>query len=168
MSWINERTEAKFTRLRNDPHYQPIVDAVRQVQADGVKPEVVVQEAVRATRDQYVSSGRAIDTEDIRRDAFLAAAAASIEAPYELSGLPEGTDKTKHYFLSGTFAATIDQTLDALRIIPRGVREGVAVGTTVFVGWLKEVADLFTTGYSKEDLKADRLGAKSPFEVTIA
>jgi hypothetical protein len=168
MSWINERTEAKFTQLRNDPHYKPIVDAVRQVQADGVTPAVVVQEAVRATRDQYVASGRKVDQEDIRRDAFLAATAASIEAPYELAGLPEGADKTKHYFWSGAFSAKIDQSLDALRILPRSLREGVAVGTTVFVGWLKEVADTFTSGYSREDLLADRLGAKSPFEVNVA
>mgnify|MGYP001180879873 CR=1 FL=1 len=168
MSWLNERTEAKFTQLRNDPHYKPIVEAVRKVQKDGVSPDTVVQEAVRATRDQYVASGRRIDTEDIRRDAFLAATAASMEAPYELSGLPEGTDKTKHFFWSGAFAARIDQGLDALRIVPQRVREALAVGTTVFVGWLKEVADIFTTGYSKDDLLADRLGAKSPFEVTVA
>lgn len=168
MSWINDRQEARFNRLRQDPHYGPIVAAVRQVQKDGVSPETVVNAAVRATRDQYVASGRRIDTEDIRRDAFLAATAASIEAPYELSGLPEGNDKTKHYFWSGAFSARIDQALDALKIVPQRVRESVAVGTTVFVGWLKEVADIFTTGYSKEDLVADRLGAKSPFEVNVA
>ena len=168
MSWINERQEAKFNRLRNDPHYGPIVDAVRKVQTDGVAPKTVVEEAVRATRDQYVAAGRRIDTEDIRRDAFLAATAASIEAPYELSGLPEGKDKTKHYFWSGAFSAKIDQALDALKVIPKSVRETVAIGTTVFVGWLKEVADLLTTGYSKEDLMADRLGARSPFEVNVA
>lgn len=168
MSWINDRQESKFNQLRNDPHYKPIVDAVRKVQKDGVAPETVVQEAVRATRDQYVASGRKIDTEDIRRDAFLAATAASIEAPFEMVGLPEGTDKTKHYFWSGAFAAKIDQNLDALRIVPQRVRESVSVGTAVFVGWLKEVADIFTTGYSKEDLKADRMGAKSPFEVKVA
>lgn len=167
MSWINDRTEAKYAKLRHDPHYKPIVDAVRQVQRDGVSPEVVVNAAVRATRDQYVASGRPIDTEDIRRDAFLAATAASIEAPYELDGLPQGTDKTKHFFWSGAFAARIDQALDALKIVPRRVREAVAVGLTVTVGWLKEVADIFTTGFSKEDLKADRLGARSPFEVTV-
>ncbi|MNK87726.1 hypothetical protein D3C87_1076660 [compost metagenome] len=168
MSWINDRQESKFNRLRNDSHYGPIVDAVRKVQKDGVAPQTVIEEAVRATRDQYVASGRPIDTEDIRRDAFLAATAGSIEAPYELSGLPEGTDKTKHYFWSGAFSAKIDQALDALKVVPRSVRETVAVGATVFVGWLKEVADLFTTGYSKDDLKADRMGAKSPFEVKVA
>ena len=168
MSWINDRQEAKFNRLRNDPHYGPIVDAVRKVQKNGVSPETVVQEAVRATRDQYIASGRRIDTEDIRRDAFLAATAASIEAPYELSGLPEGTDKTKHYFWCGAFSARIDQALDALKVVPRGVRESVAFGTTMLVGWLKEVADIFNTGYSKEDLQADRLGAKSPFKVSVS
>jgi hypothetical protein len=168
MSWINERQEAKFTRLRNDPHYRPIVDAVRQVQKDGVAPATVVQEAVRATRDQYVASGRKIDQEDIRRDAFLAATAASFEAPYSLEGLPAGDDKTKHYFWSGAFAAKVDQSLDALRILPQRLRESVAIGSTLFVGWLKEVADIFTTGYSREDLLADRLGAKSPFEVRVS
>ena len=168
MSWINDRQEARFTRLKNDPHYGPIVTAVRQVQQDGVTPETVVNAAVKATRDQYVASGRRIDKEDIRRDAFLAATAASFEAPYELSGLPEGTDKTKHFFWSGAFAARIDQVLDAAKIVPQRVREAVAVSMTVLVGWLKEVADIFTTGYSKEDLVADRLGAKSPFEVNVA
>lgn len=168
MSWINDRQEAKFNRLRNDPHYRPIIDAVRQVQHNGVAPTTVVHEAVKATRDQYVASGRRIDTEDIRRDAFLAATAASIEAPYELDGLPQGTDKTKHYFWSGAFAAKIDQALDALRVIPQGVRQTVAIGATVFVGWLKEVADIFTTGFSREDLQADRMGARSPFEVPVS
>lgn len=168
MSWINERIEAKFTQLRNDPHYQPIVEAVRNVQKDGVSPETVVKEAVRATRDQYVASGRAIDTEDIRRDAFLAATAASLETPYQLDGLPMGTDKTQHFFMSGAIAARIDQALDALRIVPQRLREALAFGTSVFVGWLKEVTDLFTTGYSREDLRANRLGARSPFEVSVS
>jgi hypothetical protein len=168
MSWINDRQEAKYKGLRNDPHYRPIVDAVRQVQRDGVSPDEVVAAAVRATRDQYVASGRRIDREDIRRDAFLAATAASIEAPYELSGLPAGQDKTKHYFWSGAFAAKVDQALDALRIIPQGLRQKAAIGASVFVGWLKEVADVFTTGYSREDLQADRMGAKRPFEVPVS
>ncbi len=168
MSWINDRQEAKFSRLRNDPHYRPIIDAVRQVQKNGVEPSTVTREAVRATRDQYVAAGRRIDQEDIRRDAFLAATAACIEAPYELSGLPEGTDKTKHYFWSGAFAAKIDQALDALRIVPQGARQSIAIGSSIVVGWLKEVADVFTTGYSRSDLLADRLGAGSPFKVPVS
>lgn len=168
MSWINDRQEAKYKGLRNDPHYRPIIDAVRAVQADGVAPQAVVDAAVRATRDQYVASGRKIDREDIRRDAFLAATAACIEAPYALSGLPEGHDKTKHYFWSGAFAARVDQMLDTLRIVPEGIRQHAAYGAAMTVGWLKEVADIFTSGFSREDLKADRLGAKSPFEVPVS
>lgn len=168
MSWINERQEAKYRRLRNDPHYRPIIDSVRAVQANGVAPDTVIREAVRATRDRYVAAGKPIDQEDVRHDAFMAATAASIEAPYELSGLPKGTDKTKHFFWSAAFAARVDQVLDTLRIIPEGMRRAVSIGASVFVGWLKEVADIFTSGYSREDLLADRLGARSPFEVPVS
>lgn len=164
MSLINDLGEKKIKGLRKDPHYQPIIDEIKQSQHDGITSDEVVETALKATRDQFVKEGRKLDKEDLRKDAFLAATAASVEAPYQMKDMPEGSDKTKHYLLWGAMAAKIDQSLDALGIIPAGARKKIAIGLSMSVGYLKEVADLFTSGFNREDLKADQKGVRSPFE----
>ncbi|HBN08028.1 MAG TPA: hypothetical protein DD435_05065 [Cyanobacteria bacterium UBA8530] len=164
MSWLNDISEKKIRNLAKDPHYRPIVDSIEKVQHDGVSSREVIEQAIKATRDQFVKEGRKVDIEHLREDAFKAATAASVEAPYQLMGLPEGTDKTKHFFAWGALASQIDQSLEVLKIIPQGARKSISVGLAMFVGQLKEVADIFTSGYDKKDLEADRQGAKSPFD----
>lgn len=163
MGWINNLNEGKLKEVANKPHYRPVVDAIEKVQHDGVEPKAVIDEAIKATKDQYVKENRELDPEEIRKDAFLAASSASVEVPYELKGLPAGSDKTKHYFVSGTIASQIDETLESIKV-PKGIRQKIAIGATVTLGWLKEVTDIFSSGFNKDDLKADKSGAKIPFQ----
>lgn len=163
MSLINRLGEDRLRRIGQDPHYRPIIDAVKGVQRNGVSSEEVLTTALRATRDQYVKEGRKLDSEDLRHDAFMAASVGSVESPYQLSDMPEGDDKTKHFLVSGELASGIDQKLDELRIVPKPARKAIAIGVTTGLGFLKEVLDVFTTGFNRQDLQADVAGAKRPF-----
>jgi len=163
MSLINRMQEDRLRRIGQDSHYRPIVDAIKAVQHDGVSSQEVVQTALRATRDQYVKEGRKLDPENVRRDAYTAASVSAVESPYQMSDLPEGDDKTKHFMVSGEIASRIDQGLDALKVVPQPARRAIAVGLTTGIGFLKEVLDIFGTGFNRQDLKADVKGAKAPF-----
>lgn len=163
MSLINRMQEDRLRRVGQDPHYRPIVSAVEAAQHDGASSGEVLGAALRATRDQYVKEGRTLDREDVRHDAFLAAGVGAVEAPYQLSDLPAGTDKTKHFMVSAEIASRIDQGLEALRIVPQPARKAIAVGITTGLGFLKEVLDVFGSGFNRQDLKADLAGAEAPF-----
>ncbi len=163
MSLINRLQEDHLRRVGQNPHFRPVVDQVKAAQHDGVSSNEVLETALKATRDQYVKEGRRLDPENLRNDAFMAATVASVEAPYQLSDMPAGTDKTKHYMQSGQIASRIDRTLDDLKIVPEGARKAIAVGVTTGLGFLKEVLDVFGTGFNREDLQADVAGAKAPF-----
>lgn len=163
MSWLNDRLEGPLRKAQANPHYRPIIDEIENVQTDGVSSDEIARTAVKATRDVYVRENRKLDLEDIRYDAYLAASAAALEKPYQLSDAPEGPDKSQHLFVSGTISAKIDQWLDNLRIIPGPVRRFLGVSISVTLGFFKEVADIFTSGFNRDDLKADWKGARSPF-----
>lgn len=163
MSWLNDRLEAPLRRVQADPRYRPILDEIEKVQEDGVSSDEIARTAIRATRDAYLRERRRLDPEDIRYDAYLAASAAALEKPYQLSDTPPGPDKSQHFFVSGAIAARIDQWLDGLRIVPGPVRRSLGVGVSIALGFLKEVADVFTSGFNRSDLAADWRGARSPF-----
>lgn len=163
MSLINRLQEDRLRRIGQDPHFRPVIDAVKSVQRDGVASDTVLGTALRATHDQYVKEGRALDPENVRHDAFMAASVGSVERPYQLSDMPAGADKTKHFLVSGELASGIDRTLDDLKVVPRPARKAIAIGVTTSLGFLKEVLDLFTTGFNRQDLQADVAGAKRPF-----
>lgn len=163
MSWLNDRLEGPLRKAQADPHYRPIIAEIEKVQMDGVSSDEIARTAIKATRDVYVRENRKLDLEDIRYDAYLAASAAALEKPYQLSDAPAGPDKSQHLFVSGTIAAKVDQWLDALRIVPAPVRRFLGVGISVTLGFFKEVADVFSSGFSRDDLKADWKGARSPF-----
>lgn len=160
MSLLNRLQEDRLRRIGQDPHYRPVVDAVKAAQRDGVSSEAVLDTAFRATRDQYVKEGRRLDPENVRHDAFMAASVGSVETPYQLADMPEGTDKTKHFMVSGEVASGIDRRLDDLKVVPRPARKAIAIGVTTGLGFLKEVLDLFSTGFNRQDLQADVAGAK--------
>lgn len=163
MSLINRLQEDRLRRIGQDPHLRPVIDTVKATQRDGVSPDEVMATALRATRDQYVKEGRRLDAENVRNDAYMAASVGSVESPYQLAGLPEGSDKTKHYMLSAEIASRIDRTLDDLRVVPEPARQALAIGLTTGLGFLKEVLDIFGSGFNRQDLKADLEGAKAPF-----
>ncbi len=163
MSWLNDRLEVPLRKAQGDPHYRPVIDEILKSQKDGVSSDEIARVAVQATRDEYIREKRRIDPEDIRYDAFLAASAAALEKPYQLGDAPAGPDKAQHLFVSGTIAAKIDQWLDKLRVIPSPVRHFLGVSVSVTLGFFKEIADIFTSGFSRDDLKADWKGARSPF-----
>lgn len=163
MSWLNDRLEGPLRKAAASPHYRPIIDEIEKVQKNGVSSDEIARTAIRATRDVYIRENRKIDAEDVRYDAFLAASAAALEQPYQLSDAPEGPDKSQHLFVSGAISAKVDQWLDTLRILPSPVRKFLGVTVSVTLGFFKEVADVFSSGFNRDDLKADWKGANSPF-----
>jgi len=163
MSLINRLQEDRLRRIGNDPHYRPVVDTVKATQHDGVASSQVLETALRATRDQYVKEGRKLDPEKVRTDAYMAASVASVESPYQMSDLPDGTDKSKHFLVSAEISSHIDQGLEAVKVVPESARKAIAVGVTTGIGFFKEVLDIFTTGFNRQDLKADVQGAKAPY-----
>ncbi|MEB3329087.1 MAG: hypothetical protein VKQ33_07635 [Candidatus Sericytochromatia bacterium] len=159
MSWINDRLESRLRAVRQDERLRPAIDAVKAAAGrSGVTGEALLDVALSATRDSY----RRTAPDQLRERALLAAAAASAEQGISLAGLPEGADKTRHFFLSGWMALQLARAADVL--LPRALAERVGVAGSVAVGFLKEVYDAwFATGFSREDLQADVAGARAPF-----
>ncbi|MBM3276028.1 MAG: hypothetical protein FJZ00_12815 [Candidatus Sericytochromatia bacterium] len=163
MSWLNDKLEAPLRKALVNPHYKPVIAKIEAAQRNGVTSREIRDVAVRGMRERWVVEGRKLDPEDIRSEAFLAASAAAVDKPYQLADTPEGEDKAQHLFVSGTLSSYIDSTLEKALFVPGIVRRGLALGLTMTVGFFKEVADIFTTGFSTGDLKADWLGATAPF-----
>lgn len=160
MSRINEMIESRLTSVRRDPAARPIIDKVKAEAAkSGATSESVLRAAVAIAKDTY----KGASADDIREKAFLSAAAAAVEKPFTLKDLPEGEDKTKHFFVSGVLSLRIAEVAD--KVLPRGLSEKLGAWGSSFVGWGKEVYDgMFATGYNREDLKADFKGARTPFK----
>ena len=166
MSMINRKLESRFEAVRKDAHYRPIIDQVKAKAGTGASSDQLLKAAVCATRDQFKREGKTAGDHTLREQAFLAAAAASMEKPMTLSDLPEGEDKTKHFLTSGFLSLTIAKWAD--KVLPRGLAEKVGTAGSIALGWGKEVYDkFFATGYNREDLQADIAGAKRPFDMTL-
>ncbi|MNS86539.1 lipoprotein [compost metagenome] len=166
MSGINNAIENRLKAVRQDARFRPAIDQVKAANRQGVTSNELLDVAVKATVDEYKASGRRIDADQVRQRAFLAAAAAAAETPIQLSDLPEGDDKTKHFFVSGLISIKVAEVAD--KLLPRGLAEKIGTGASIFMGWGKEVYDkFFATGYNRDDLKADVAGAKRPFEVKV-
>lgn len=155
MSWINDLLEKPLRKRLTDPHFKPAVLAAEAAKHDGATTAEVLEAALTATRDTYVREGRPLDAKDIRVDAFKATGAAAMEKPFQAGDLPTGTDKAQHFFVSGEIAGRIE---NALSWLPFGLSVPIARGLTKSVGFMKEVIDLTTSGFSREDLKADYAG----------
>lgn len=167
MSGINNMIEGKLKTVRQDARFRPVIDQVKAANHQGVTSDELLTVAVKATVDEYKASGRRINQDEIRSRAFLAAAAAAAETPMSLADLPQGDDKTKHFFVSGLISMKIAEAAD--KILPRGLSEKIGTGLSIALGWGKEVYDkFFATGYNREDLKADVAGAKRPFQVKVS
>ena len=167
MSWINDQIESRLRAVRSDARLRPIIDQVKAAgQAPGRSADEVLATAARASRDSFVREGKPATAAQVRERAFLAAAAASAEQPMVLGGIPQGTDKTQHFFVSGMISLKVAQVADTL--LPRGLAETLGIGASIGLGWLKEVYDqFFATGYNREDLAADVAGAKKPFRLAV-
>jgi uncharacterized protein YfiM (DUF2279 family) len=166
MSGINNAIENKLKTVRQDARFRPVIDQVKAANHQGVTSDELLKVAVKATVDEYKSSGRTINQNEVRERAFLAAAAASSETSIQLADLPEGDDKTKHFFVSGLISLKATDIAD--KLLPRSWAEKLGTGFSIFMGWGKEVYDkFFATGYNRDDLKADVAGAKRPFQVKV-
>lgn len=167
MSGINTTIENKLKTVRQDARYRSAIDQVKAASHKGVTSDELLTVAVKATVDEYKASGRRINNDEIRSRAFLAAAAAASETPIELSDLPAGSDKTKHFFVSGVISMKIAEVAD--KVLPRGISEKIGTGFSIALGWGKEVYDkFFATGFNRDDLKADVAGAKRPFQIKVS
>ncbi len=167
MSWINDQIESRLRTVRQDVRLRPIID---QVKATGQKPgtsaDALLAVAAVAARDSFVREGKRPTDDQIRARAFTAAAAAATEQPTVLAGIPQGQDKTQHFFVSGMISLKVAEVAD--KLLPRGLAEKVGIGVSISLGWLKEVYDqFFATGYSREDLQADVAGARKPFSLAV-
>lgn len=162
MSLINDITSRQIRARGQDPHLRPIIDRVEAAQHDGATSSEVIAVALKATRDQYLREQRTPGARTLRADAYLAATVGAVERPYQLQDLPTGSDKTMHFFMSAGLAAGMERQL-ADWYVPAPVARGVAIGLTTGLGFLKEVADLFTSGFNRDDLRADTMGARRPF-----
>ncbi|MBM3270796.1 MAG: hypothetical protein FJZ01_24460 [Candidatus Sericytochromatia bacterium] len=163
MSWLNDRLEGPLRKAAADPRYRPAIDAVLAAQKDDVAARDLAAVARQAMRDQYVRDGRRLDPEDINYDAHLAASVAALEKPYQLGDVPAGGDKAQHYWVSGAISSKVDAALDKLWVVPGFMRRGLGVGISMGLGFLKEVADVFGSGFSTADLSADWRGATGAF-----
>ena len=173
MSGINNRIEQHLQAVRQDPLARPIIDRVKRAAAsEQVSSGALLDVAVSATVDEFKRQGRPVDANAVREQAYLAAAAASTEQSMELSDLPAGDDKTKHFFVSGLLSIKIANVAD--KLLPRSWSEKLGAAASFAIGFGKEVYDGFNTwrtktgtGFNREDLQADAAGAKRPFDVRV-
>jgi hypothetical protein len=159
VSAINDRIEARLRVVGRDERYRSVVDALASSrEVSGLRSVDLVRESLQLSCHVFGFG----DVGRNRERAYLAAAVAASEHPYDLVDLPSGSDKAKHFFLSGYLSAWLGGRLSFL---PGRLEERVAAALVVGVGWFKEVFDcFFGSGYSREDLQANVRGAWSPFQ----
>lgn len=152
--------ERRFAGVRQDPALRAGIDAVKAKAASGEATSAdVLQLAWREAAASYARQGQVVGGEAIRGRALAMATAASMEEPYQLSDLPRGTDKSKHFMVSAWVSQKITAAAD--RFLPRFLAEWVGLGLTKAAGVAKEIVDKLTGGdMSREDLVADFQGAR--------
>lgn len=167
MSQINDLLNSRIRNAARDPLTRAVADRVKQSNLSGVSSADVLEVAVAATKDQYLKAGKGAPSADvIREKAFLGAAVAASEKPFELKDLPAGTDKTQHFFTSGVLSLTFAKWADTL--LPKSWANWLGEKASYALGFGKEIYDkFFATGFNRDDLKADLAGAKRPFQIKI-
>lgn len=152
--------ERRFAGLRQDPVLRAGIDAVKAKAASGQATSAdVLNLAWREAAASYAKQGQVVGSEAIRGRALAMATAATLEAPYQLSDLPKGTDKSKHFMVSAWAAQKFTAAAD--RFLPRFAAEWFGLGLTKAAGVLKEIVDKLTGGdMSREDIVADFQGAR--------
>lgn len=167
MSKINDLLNSRIRTAARDPLTRAVADKVKASNLKGVSSQEVLDVAIQATQDQYVKSGKPAPSSDvIREKAFLGAAVAASEKPFEMKDLPEGSDKTQHFFTSGVLSLTFSKWADTL--LPTSWANWLGEKASFALGFGKEIYDkFFATGFNRDDLKADLAGAKRPFQIEV-
>ena len=161
---VDNFLETRLRKVRNDATYRPVIDAVKAANHKGITSNELLDVAVAATRDEFKREGKTAKGAEVRDRALVAALAASTETGIQLADLPEGTDKTEHFLASGVLSAKASGFFD--KFLPKSWSEKIGYGISMAFGYAKEINDkFFGTGYDRDDLKADRAGAKRPFEM---
>jgi hypothetical protein len=164
---IDNALENRLHQVATDARFRPVIDQVKAAHHDGTTSSELLDVAVKATRDEYKRSNRPVDADKLREDAFLATAAAAAESDLQLADLPQGGDKTEHFFMSGLISLKATSIFD--KVMPRAWAEKLGTAASVAVGYAKEVGDkFFGTGFDRDDIKADKAGAKRPFEIKVS
>jgi hypothetical protein len=163
---IDERIKTRFQAIQKDPSYRPIIDKIEQATAQPISSDAMLQVAIAATVDEFKRSGKPLDKQAIRDKAFTAAAAASMEQPFQLSDLPQGKDKSNHYLVSSLIAIKVSEA--AHHVMPAFMANALGRGVSKGIGVLKEIWDKVSGGDADvNDIHADFAGANKPFQVAV-
>jgi uncharacterized protein YfiM (DUF2279 family) len=163
---IDERIKSRFQAVQKDPGYRPILDKIEAATEKGISSQEMLQVAMQATVDEFKRTGKPLDKQAIRDKAFTAAAAASMEKPFQLSDLPEGKDKSNHFLVSSLIAIKVSEV--AHHVMPAFMANALGRGVSKTIGVLKEIWDKVSGGDADiKDIHADFAGAARPFQVAV-
>lgn len=156
MSRIDSYIENRFTGVRQDERYRPIIERAKQAAGStNATSDSVLAAAVATARDQF--KGASDDT--IREAALASTMAARIERPFGLANLPAGNDKTEHFLVSAMISLKVTHVLDA--VLPRGAASWIGEHVSKAIGVAKEGLDFVThSDFGKDDIVADFKGAE--------
>jgi uncharacterized protein YfiM (DUF2279 family) len=157
MSRIDSYIENRFTGVRQDARYRPIIERAKQAAGtQGATTDSVLAAAVTVARDQF--KGAKDDT--IREAALASTMAARIETPFGLANLPAGNDKTEHFLVSAMIGLKVTHVLN--HVMPRRAAAWLGEHFSKAIGVAKEGLDYVThADFSGEDIKADFKGAET-------
>ena len=161
MSRLNDRIARWVHDRARTSCCEDVVARILPIQRTGVPVEALRSSALAASRDVFVRSGRKADREQVALLAHLALAEASLRRPYQGGGLPEGTDKAHHAWLSGTLSAWVAEQVSRVPLMPGAWSRAAGVVAAMGAGVLKEVLDIGGTGFNPKDIRADWIGARS-------
>lgn len=157
---LNPRIERYFLRFKQDPAYRPVILAVEEAILHRDNLEALHRTAREAAREQLrLQLGREPKRNEVLERAYVSAAAAIIARPYSLPGIAD----LKHYFVSAALSSRAYRKLSRLPL-PDPLREATAVRMAVSLGVFKELLDIPSSGFDRNDLQADVQGARSPFK----
>jgi hypothetical protein len=161
---LDNLLENRLRKVRNDASYKPVLDELKAAQGKGLSSADYMNTAVQATRDEFKRQGKPLKQSELRERAMLAATAAAAETPIQLADMPKGTDKTEHFCASGLISLKAANFFD--KFLPSSWAEKLGYHVSVAVGYAKEINDkFFGTGFDRDDLKADKAGARSVFQI---
>ncbi len=139
-------------------HLQNLVDEIQARRTSGLPSSDVIRMALRCAEEQYRRDGIIPKPVDLWYSAFVGACAVSLQDPFGMADLPLGTDKTSHFFVTGTL---VFGTYKRLWWLPKQTRIDWSVGIALWTGRMKETLDLMSSGYNNLDMRANTMGAEA-------
>ena len=144
-----------FLEYKKDESYKPTIAKLDSIANSGIGIKSFEKESMNSIKKNNPTVSGLETVKMAYRSAMVSTISNSYSDPNFFNG---EKDKSLHYFASASLTTAVYSSIPAL---PNSIKRTVAGGTVLAIGWLKEVASIPGTGFSKEDMAANKAGINS-------